>query len=111
MDPTQIERARQSRKIYLITFLINVIAGIGLRLTPSPAPVALVVGLGLAVALTIVTWRFCRALGIGTAWSATNAVLSPFISLFQLVVLLRIYAKRTRTGMTFVMGERVPSRT
>ena len=111
MDAIQVESARHARKIYLLTFLINLIAGIILRFTPSESPFQLLIGLTCAVSFVVVTWRFCRALGIGTAWSAVNALFSPFIAILQLIVLLRIYAKRTRTGLTFLMGERVPSRT
>ncbi len=111
MDSQQVESARRARTIYLVFFLINVLAGIALRVTPNTALLQIPIGIVFAVGLSIVTWRFCRAIGIGAAWSAINAVLSPIIALLQLVVLLRIYAKRTRTGLTFLMGERAPSRT
>ena len=107
----QVESARRERKIYLLTLLFNLIVGIILRFTPSESPFQFLVGIICLVSIVVATWRFCRALGIGTAWSAINALFSPFIAILQLIVLLRIYAKRTRTGMTFLMGERVPSRT
>jgi hypothetical protein len=109
MDAIQVESARRERRIYLLTFLFNVIAGIILRVSEPPFQV--VVGVISILSFVVVTWRFCRALGIGTAWSAINALFSPLIAILQLIVLLRIYAKRTRTGLTFLMGERVPSRT
>ena len=111
MDATQVENARRARKIYLLTFLFNLIAGIILRVLPSESPFQLPIGVICLLSFVVVTWRFCRALGIGRAWSAINAVFSPFIALLQLIVFLRMYAKRTRTGLTFLMGERVPSRT
>ena len=111
MDTTQIERARQARKIYLLTFLFNLIAGFILRITPGGSPLQVIISILCILSIVVATWRFCRALGVGAVWSAINALFSPLVALVQLIVFLRMYAKRTRTGLTFLMGEKAPSRT
>jgi len=107
MDPQQIERARQAKRMYLLALLFNVIVGGALRFS-SDNVVLNFLALGCLIFSVVVTWRFCRSIGIGKAASAINAVVSPFIFILQLIVLLRMYAKRTGVRLTFLMGDRMP---
>ena len=107
MDPQQIERARQAKRMYLLSLLFNVIVGAALRFSDDNIVLNLA-ALGCVIFSVVVTWRFCRSIRIGKAASAINAALSPFIFIFQLIVLLRMYAKRTGVRLTFLMGDRLP---
>jgi hypothetical protein len=115
MDAQQIERARQAKRLYLMAFLFTVVLGSAIRVvyrfTDDVTMNLLLSALSLSimVSVAVITWRFCRSIGIGRAYSAINAVLSPFIFLIQLVVLLRMYAKRTGVRLTFLLGDRSPS--
>jgi hypothetical protein len=107
MDSQQIERARKAKRMYLLAALFNLIVGAALRLTDGNIALSYL-GLGCIIFSLVVTWRFCRSIQIGKLASAVNAALSPFIFIFQLIVLLRMYAKRTGVRLTFLMGDRAP---
>jgi len=107
MDPQQIVRAREAKRVYLLALLFNVIVGAALRLSGHHFALTIVAYACLTFSVAV-TWRFCRSIGFGKATSAINAALCPFIFIFQLVVLLRMYAKRTGVRLTFLMGERLP---
>ena len=107
MDLQQIERARKAKGMYLLAALVNVIVGAALRFSDGNMALSFL-GLGCMLFSVVVTWRFCRSIQIGKLASAVNAALSPFIFIIQLIVLLRMYAKRTGVRLTFLMGDRAP---
>ena len=107
MDPQQIVRARQAKRTYLLAALFNVIVGAAFRLSGDHFLLT-IVAYGCLIFSVAVTWRFCRSIGFGKVASAINAAVSPFIFIFQLVVLLRMYAKRTGVRLTFLLGDRLP---
>jgi hypothetical protein len=78
MEPQQVERARQAKRMYLLALLFNVVVGGCLRFSPDNMALS-ILGLGWLIFSVVVTWRFCRSIQIGKAASAVNAVLSPFI--------------------------------
>jgi hypothetical protein len=112
MDPQQIERARQGKRLFLWSVLTTLIVGLVSLVSariPGMSGAALVLRICNMIFVGVATWRFCRSIGIGTAYSVVNVLLSPFVLIIQLVVLLRIYAKRTGVRLTFLMGDRLPS--
>ncbi len=114
MNNEQIFLARKKRALYLWVFLLSLLLN-GYRIIvtakhPTPDSVDAIVGLfsiGLLVFAMIATWQFCRAIQIGKLASFLNAIFSPVLFIFQLIVLLRMYARRTDTKLTFLMGEKV----
>ena len=116
MTAEQIRNASEQKTLYLITFVVvllvriaNLIAnqvqgGDGIILFTE-----IVFSLGVLLAI-IQTWRFCRSIGIGHPMSVVNALLCPFIFLIQVVVLLRMYSRRTGVKLGFFLGDKLPER-
>jgi hypothetical protein len=111
----QITRARHEKKRYLLSVLLMVCAnGFNMLLKAlhsNNQTVQTVAGLCGVAALAygvVMTWRLCRSINIGIKSTVVATVLAPFFFLFELVVLLRIYAKRTGLGLTFMMGDKDP---
>ena len=109
MDAQQVKVARQAKQIYLLSILFNVIAGVAIRVTHGH-PLFAVGTIAVMVFGCVATWRFCQAIGIGKAWSAINTALCPFTFLLQLIVLLRMYSKRTGIWLSFLGGDKAASR-
>ena len=108
MDAQEIKAARNEKRLFLLSVVFNVIAGLALRLSGGH-PLFAFGGIAVMVFGCVATWRFCRSIGIGKGWSTVNLALSPFICVLQMIVLLRMYSRRTGIGLTFFMGDRVPS--
>ena len=109
----QITRARVEKKRYLLSMLLIVCAnGINVLVRPvDPGNGTIHVGAPLlalvAIAFGMVTtWRLCRSINIGVVPTVITVLLAPFIFIIELVILLRIYAKRTGVGLTFIMGDK-----
>lgn len=109
MDQLEIDRARKEKQFYLLPFFILV----GIRFLKSILGTnenghAIIGALTLGVALftIVVTWRFARSIQVNKPAAAINAVLSPILYIFQLVVFLRLYSKRTGSSLTFLMGDK-----
>src|SRR5262245_4565490 len=96
LTPAQISHAKREKRLYMISFLVLVCTG-GLFLLGRQAGTGLgVAGVwiyrGALIWSLITTWRLCRAIGVGIAWTLVATVLSPFLGIFLLVVLVRMYA-------------------
>lgn len=108
MDALQIKVARNEKRLFLLSVLFNVITGLAFRLSGGN-PLLVVGAIAVMIFGCVATWRFARSIGISKGWSAVNLALSPFICIVQLIVLLRMYSRRTGIGLTFFMGDRLPS--
>ena len=109
----QVAHAQLAKKRYLISFLVVVCANGAFslasvyRLFPL-VPVAKWVSYAAFLAFAVTTWRLCRAIGIGAVWALIATALSPVFGIFELVVLLRVYARRTGIKLTFLLGDQEP---
>jgi len=113
MNDEQLALAKKKRTLYLWVFLLTlllngyrIIIGAKHQVPDSMDAIVAIFSIGLVALVMIVTWQFCRAIQIGKFVSFLNAVFSPVLFIFQLIVLLRMYAKRTNTKLTFLMGEK-----
>jgi len=117
MNAEQIARARQEKKQYLLSVLLMLVANACMLLVDSALPnqqTASILSRAFGFATLgfgmIMTWRLCRAIGIGTGGTLLATVLAPFVIIIEMVILLRIYSKRTGLGLTFMMGDREQAR-
>jgi len=115
MTPEQIARARRSKKIYLISFLValcanglNLLAGNVQQDHPALFLASLALAMATAVFFVFATWGLCRSIQIGIAPTLAFCVLSPILFIVALVVLNRLYAKRTGLKLTMFMGDKEP---
>ena len=115
LDPEQITRARLEKRRYLLSLLLIVCANgfhVMVRNTHLTSPAALTTDRVCSIAALaigmITTWRLCRAIRIGIGWTAVVTLLSPVSFVIEMIVLFRIYAKRTGLRLTFLMGDRDP---
>ena len=111
----QIARARQAKKRYLLSLLLVVTSGLMNALVAvfklSDSPVDTMVTwcqLAALVFAMITTWQLCRAIRIGVVATVLVTLVSPVAFIIEFIVLLRLYAKRTGLGLTFMMGDKEP---
>ena len=113
LTPEQVARARREKSRYMISILM-ILCVLGLmilggRAGAVPAVVFWWIRRVVILWLAISTWRLCRAIGLGIIWTAIATALSPFLGLFESVVLLRVYASRTGVKLT-LLGEKDPEK-
>ena len=111
----QTTRARLEKKRYLLSVLLLVcVNGINVLLGAfyvSNAIVSDIVDASWVAALgfgMVTTWRFCRSMNIGIAATGLAMLLAPFCFIIEVVVLLRVYARRTGLSVTFFMRDKEP---
>jgi hypothetical protein len=113
MTPEQMAHAKREKKRYLISFLLLVCACGVLSLSmvygqPGIVPAARLIYYATGLWVAVATWRLCRAIGIGITWALIATLLAPFVGIFELIILLRVYARRTGIKLSFLMGDRDP---
>lgn len=115
MTAEEIQAARKAKDLYLSAFgvratlnLLSKLISEGYLESHGAVDMSLgVLALGALVFSMVAAWRFCRALKFSKGWAAANVVFSVAI-LFQLIVLMRMYSKRTGTKLTFLLADGPP---
>ena len=115
LSEEQIISAKKEKKRYLLSLLMILLIQIAAKLVTAYhiennflKLILVLISIGAVVFAAVITWRFCRSIGIGITMTVLNTLTSPIFFIIQLIVLLRIYAKRTGIGLTFLMGDKVP---
>ena len=83
---------------------------LGLQTGVVPGPVGQWLYYAALLWALLTTWHLCRAINIRIGWTLIATALTPFFGIFVLVVLVRVYAKRTGTRLTLLMGDRESGR-
>jgi hypothetical protein len=111
-----LSKIRQEKKFYVLALVISLLSallililGATLKTVDVESIVAFsqLLSTGIKIYTMVVTWRFCRALGMKKLWSVMNTLLSPVLYIFQAIYLLRRYVRQTGIRVTFFLGDRV----
>ena len=114
MNHDEIQKARIEKSRYLLSFLLILLSHALNMFVERRWPgnhfvqlVLSVVGTGCVIFSIVMTFRFTRALKIGMTWAIINSIFCPFVFIIQIIVLLRMYVKRTGTQLSFFMGDKI----
>lgn len=118
MTDEELAKLRTDKKLYLSALvgsifikLINalLVAYLDAQRYESIKPSVGIVAICFMFYTAYVAWRFCRSLKIHIAWSIVNAIIAPFVYIFQAFFLLRRYVRQTGIKLNFFLSDRAPA--
>lgn len=112
MTSEEIAQAQVEKRRYLLSFLLMVLSrGLGV-LTENTSDglqfLASVASPGTMIFGLVMTWRFARSIKVGIPMAVVNTIAASIFFIIPLVVLIRIYSKRTGIRLSFLAGDKPP---